>query len=311
MRAALASPRAARPATTIVRALSTAPRAPRVADGETLDVLGASKLRVVQSKVGYRTGVDALALAWFARRSRGDVESFADRACDLGAGSSGAVGLAYALSGARPARATFVEAQRDSCERLRRSVETNARASDAFDVVPGDVVEDARALLDDRKMRREFDVVLTNPPFFEATRGTPPKNKEKKGARFGILEDGGAATIHDFIGFAKEALREDGEFFVVYPSLGRARLLAAMVAAFGDDAVRATDVFDHEGAPRPSLVFARATLRGYSGDAVETSCALYQETSCALYQEARVGEGKRAYVDSFEMFLQRVAQAGV
>jgi hypothetical protein len=24
-----------------------------------------------------------------------------------------------------------------------------------------------------------------------------------------------------------------------------------------------------------------------------------------------VGEGKRAYVDSFEMFLQRVAQAGV
>ena len=176
MRAALASPRAARPATTIVRALSTAPRAPRVADGETLDVLGASKLRVVQSKVGYRTGVDALALAWFARRSRGDVESFADRACDLGAGSSGAVGLAYALSGARPARATFVEAQRDSCERLRRSVETNARASDAFDVVPGDVVEDARALLDDRKMRRAFDVVLTNPPFFEATRGTPPKN---------------------------------------------------------------------------------------------------------------------------------------
>ena len=134
-------------------------------------------------------------------------------------------------------------------------------------------------------------------------RGTPPKNKEKKGARFGILEDGGAATIHDFIGFAKEALREDGEFFVVYPSLGRARLLAAMVAAFGDDAVRATDVFDHEGASRPSLVFARATLRGYSGDAVETSCA--------LYQEARVGEGKRAYVDSFEMFLQRVAQAGV
>ena len=251
----------------------------------------------------FTLAVDALALAWFARRSRGDVESFADRACDLGAGSSGAVGLAYALSGARPARATFVEAQRDSCERLRRSVETNARASDAFDVVMGDVVEDARALLDDRKMRRAFDVVLTNPPFFEATRGTPPKNKEKKGARFGILEDGGAATIHDFIGFAKEALREDGEFFVVYPSLGRARLLAAMVAAFGDDAVRATDVFDHEGASRPSLVFARATLRGYSGDAVETSCA--------LYQEARVGEGKRAYVDSFEMFLQRVAQAGV
>jgi hypothetical protein len=67
--------------------------------------------------------------------------------------------------------------------------------------------------------------------------------------------------------------------------------------------VCATDVFDHEGASRPSLVFARATLRGYSGDAVETSCA--------LYQEARVGEGKRAYVDSFEMFLQRVAQAGV
>lgn len=295
MRAALASPRAARPATTIVRALSTAPRAPRVADGETLDVLGASKLRVVQSKVGYRTGVDALALAWFARRSRGDVVS-SDRACDLGAGSSGAVGLAYALSGARPARATFVEAQRDSCERLRRSVETNARASDAFDVVLGDVVKDARALLDDRGMRRAFDVVLLNPPFFDVGSGTPPKNKEKKDARFEST-----ATIRDFVGFAKEALREDGEIFVVYPSLGRARLLAAMVAAFGDDAVRATDVFDHEGAPRPSLVFARAALRGYSGDAVET---------CALYQEARVAEGKRAYVDSFEMFLQRVAQAG-
>ena len=253
MRAALASPRAARPATTIVRALSTAPRAPRVADGETLDVLGASKLRVVQSKVGYRTGVDALALAWFARRSRGDVESFADRACDLGAGSSGAVGLAYALSGARPARATFVEAQRDSCERLRRSVETNARASDAFDVVLGDVVEDARALLDDRKMRRAFDVVLTNPPFFEATRGTPPKNKEKKGARFGILEDGGAATIHDFIGFAKEALREDGEFFVVYPSLGRARLLAAK----GPSAC-ALDLTDCSGHIRPTSMVPRA-----------------------------------------------------
>jgi tRNA1(Val) A37 N6-methylase TrmN6 len=287
------TPRAARPATTIARALSTTPR---IANGETLDVLGASKLRVVQSKVGYRTGVDALALAWFARQSRGDAES-ADRACDLGAGSSGAIGLAYALSGSRPARATFVEAQRDSYERLCRSVQANARATDAFDVTLGDVAEDACVLLNDRGMRQAFDVVLTNPPFFQAASGTPPKDEEKALGRFEST-----ATIRDFVAFAKETLREDGEMFVVYPSLGRARLLAAMVEAFGDGGVRVTDVFDHEGAPQPSLVFVRAALRRYSGDTFEETCA--------LYQKARVGEGKRAYVSSFELFLERVAQAG-
>lgn len=129
-----------------------------------------------------------------------------------------------------------------------------------FDVVLGDVVEDVWVLLDDCKMWWAFDVVLMNLSFFEVMCGMLLKNKEKKGVWFGILEDGGVVMIYDFIGFVKEVLREDGEFFVVYFSFGRARLLVVMVVVFGDDVVCVMDVFDYEGVLWLSLVFVCVIL---------------------------------------------------
>jgi tRNA1(Val) A37 N6-methylase TrmN6 len=266
-----------------------------VADDERVNVLGPSELVAIQTVDGYRAGVDAFALAWRARERR-DRLSLVESVADLGAGSSGAVGLAYCSASPRSTRAcecVFFEKQKASADRCARSVIANCVDFDARVVVADCVDSDAA-----RTWRGRFDVVLSNPPFFERERGTPTSKSEEK--MLGRFES--TATIHDFCVFAREIMKPNGEFFVVYPAQGRSRVVEAMQRVFGAGVVTVTECFDHPEATEPNLVFVRASL----GD--ETSDD--EQETCALHPKPREGGGQRAYAEPFARFLRRVANAG-
>lgn len=286
------------------RGRSTAGRARSrvdVREDETLDVLGRSNLLAVQSRDGYRVGVDALALAWRAHASRArDVDRA--RIADLGAGSSGAVALAYAAV-ARAGETTFYEVQPTSAKRLRRTLDANAlaveRSCGTVEIVVADCATSASAA----SRRGTCDVVLSNPPFFSARReGTSASRSEER--RIGRFES--TATLDDFCAFAKALLRPHGEFHVVYPARGREQLATAMGRAFGR--VSLEPCFDHPGAPRASLIFARA--RRECDDAIG-AVEVEELPAIALHPRPREDDGSRRYVDEFEAFLSRVAAATV
>ena len=260
---------------------------------DTVDVLGDSGLVVAQGRRGYRTSVDSLALAWraaTARKASDDASS--TLVADLGAGC-GVVGLAYAL--ATRSSCVFFEKQSVSAKRCEWNVRVNGadgRLGDASRVVEWDVADAAS----DEHVGR-FDVVLCNPPYFVPTTGTPTMSSEEKLlARF----ESTASTI-DFARFAASLLKPGGRFFIVYPHQGRARVIEAVIEAFGN--ARVVDCLDNPLADAPSLVFVQATL----GEIERRGVVVKEESPCLLHPEPRRDERKRPYVDEFAQFLQVVA----
>lgn len=299
--------RAALARSTDARALSIPPgrrsrptRFVELADDERVNVLGPSELVAIQTTDGYRTGVDAFALAWRARARRDRLSRpsrVGESVADLGAGSSGAVGLAYCSASPGTTReCVFFEKQKASADRCARSVVANCVDFDA-QVVEADCGDSDAA----RTWRGRFDVVLANPPFFERSRGTPTSKSEEK--MLGRFES--TATIEDFCIFAREIMKPGvGEFFVVFPAHGRSRVVRAMRRVFGDGAVTVTECFDNPNANEANLVFVRASL---SDDDVGSDA---EEETCALHPKPREGGGQRAYAEPFSRFLRRVASAG-
>ncbi|CAL52429.1 DNA methylase, N-6 adenine-specific, conserved site [Ostreococcus tauri] len=289
-----------------VRRLNIARTSPYIASDvvtvhpdETLDVLGRSKLKAVQSRVGYRSGVDALALAWRAHASSTTKTDEYERLriADLGAGSSGAVGLAYALAREASVVALF-ELQSSSVERLRRTIEANRRAIEKVGLDVEVIEADCGDLGEAEGFRGAFDVVLTNPPYFDESKGTLAGRSEER--RIGRFES--TASLEDFCTFAKTMLKEDGgEFHVVYPFFQRERLERAMVDVFCN--VRVAACYDYPGADRASLVFGSAK----TGD----KCGKIELEPFALHHRPRESDGNRAYVDDFERFLAKVAESDV
>lgn len=276
-----------------------------VREDETLDVLGRSHLLAVQARDGYRASVDALALAWRAHARR-SLDAPGARIADLGAGSSGAVGLAYAAV-ARAGATTFYESQRASADRLRRTLDANAVAVERSCGTVEICLVDCGDAVSATSRSGTCDVVLSNPPFFSERREgtTSARAGRSEERRIGRFES--TATLDDFCVFAKALLRVNGEFHVVYPARGRDRLEAAMARAFGGVSVE--PCFDHPGAPQASLVFACATKRECN-DALG-AFAVEELPAIALHPRPRESDGNRRYVDEFEAFLSCVAAATV
>ncbi len=99
---------------------------------ETLDTLIDGKLRLYQSRAGYRFSLDALLLAHFVTVKRGD------RIVDLGAGNGP---IALLLSHLHPsASLAGLEVQAEMAARAKRSVALN-RLDDRVEIVSGDLRE--------------------------------------------------------------------------------------------------------------------------------------------------------------------------
>lgn len=223
---------------------------------ETLDTLIDGRLRLYQSRTGYRFSIDALLLAHFVTVKAGE------RVVDLGAGN-GAV--TFLLSHLHPsATLTGVEVQPAMAERTRRAVLLN-KLQERVAVVAGDLRRIAKLLPPSSR-----DVVVSNPPFRKPTSGRVSSNRERQLARHEF-----AGGLADFIAAAVHALRPKGRFALVYSAERAVELLAKLRrAGLEPKRLRWVHSFASDDA---LLVLVEAVKGGRSGVAVGPPLVIYRE----------------------------------
>jgi len=181
----------------------TTPATPR-RDGETLDTFYRGRIRVLQTKKGYRFSVDAPLLADFIR-TRPE-----DEALELGTGN----GIISLLLSVKPfSRITALEIQAGLADLARRNIELNAL---------GARIEVTEADLRTYEPGRTFDLIFSNPPYIRKSTGFLSASPERSAAKHEL--HGGIGEILKRTG---EWLGPDGRACFVYPEKRRADFLAA------------------------------------------------------------------------------------
>lgn len=188
----------------------------KLKEGERLDDLEISGLKIIQSPDKFCFGMDAVLLSGFVHTKRNA------RVLDLGTGTGIIPLLLYAKT---EAKAIFgLEIQEASAEMARRSILGNAISETegegrSISIVRGDIKE-ASGLFG----KGSFDVVTSNPPYMIAEHGIKNPHLPKQLARHEIL--------CDFSDVAREAslvLKPGGRFFLVHRPFRLAEIFEALM----------------------------------------------------------------------------------
>jgi tRNA1Val (adenine37-N6)-methyltransferase len=177
---------------------------------ETLDALG--PVRLFQHRSGYRFTIDARLLADFASDGRDD------RGLDVVDLGTGCGVVALTLKSRQPSwRVTGLELQPGLHELALRNAGLNGL--------------DVRMLAGDLRgppaeLGRGYDLVVSNPPYFEAQAGLLSPTGERALARHDAT-----CSASDLGQAAKRLLKSSGSLCVVYPSARLAGLLSALQVA--------------------------------------------------------------------------------
>jgi tRNA1(Val) A37 N6-methylase TrmN6 len=181
----------------------TTPATPR-RDGETLDTFYRGRIRILQSKKGYRFSVDAPLLADFIRTRPGD------EALEIGTGN----GVISLLLSVKPfKRITAVELQPGLADLAERNIELNGL---------GGRIEIVRADLRTYDPGKTFDLIFSNPPYIRKASGFLSASAERSAAKHELH-----GAIGEILGKAAEWLAPRGRACFVYPEKRRADFLAA------------------------------------------------------------------------------------
>lgn len=168
---------------------------PRI--GETLDLILRERIFLLQARPGYRVNVDSHVLALFAvqqlRAITGTCISL-PRVLDLGAGT-GLVGILFSRA-CPPSKLSLIELQHVLADRAFRNLALNDLSHvgvvHRFDVAKGMLPN---------SLHSSSDVVLLNPPFYQAgTRVTSPVQERK------LAHIESSARLVDFLRAARLAL---------------------------------------------------------------------------------------------------------
>jgi tRNA1Val (adenine37-N6)-methyltransferase len=241
-------------------------------EDESLDTLLRGRIRLLQSKKGYRTSVDAMALAWFACAQGPEPK----RCVDLGAGS----GLVSILIARHLPRATLllIERQPDLAARALRNLRLNGLQARAT-LLLHDLAEALPPL-------PQVDLVVSNPPYYVLQGRDPPKHAERHGAHCETT-----APLERFCEVAAALLLPAGVACFVYPEEGTARLVRALQQAGLVD-VETCALVHREGDASAVRVLARAR-RGVAGVRRGPTLALHP-----------LGARDEVYTPEIERFLQ-------
>ncbi len=163
----------------------------------TLDNIGRAGFVLYQQKKGFRLGTDSVLLAWFAASfARKDRDGNYRKTSFLELGS-GCGGASVCVAARLPDSVIdCCEIMTSSCEVLQRNLEAN-NLTDRVSAYNCDIRQ-----FPDEVRQKQYDIVFSNPPFFNGDRGnkTDPEasSDERLAARF---EENG--TIEDFIKASK------------------------------------------------------------------------------------------------------------
>lgn len=209
------------------------------AGDETLDVLLRGRVRLVQARKGYRSSVDAMALAFFAS-AHGPPPA---RCVDLGTGT----GLVAILTGMRhpSAELVLIERQASLAGRARGNLALNGLQARGR-VLHLDICDD------DALAVPPADLIVSNPPYFCTASRIPPADPERRDAHYETT-----AGVERFAQVAAALVHTSGRVCMVYPHEASDRLVRALRAA-GLGRIWLAALKHRRADDRPSRVLALA-----------------------------------------------------
>jgi tRNA1Val (adenine37-N6)-methyltransferase len=209
---------------------------------ESIDEFMNGRLKLIQSRTGYRFSIDAVLLSEFVSIKKGD------KVVDLGTGC-GIIPLVLLLR--RPVRYVFgLEIQ----EGLARQTNRNALLN-GFSPKMGVIRADIRHL---PLTPASVDVVVCNPPYRKRYSGRINPDQQRAIARHEIL-----ASLEDILAAARHVLRAEGRLAMIYPAERLADLMVKM-RQYGMEPKRVRVVYPGMGS-EAKLAMVEATLGGRSG----------------------------------------------
>jgi len=165
------------------------------------------RLKVIQSKDGYRFSIDAILLSEFVTIRPGDV------VVDLGTGC-GIILLVLLLT--KPVGHVFgLEIQEELASQAARNADLNGFKT-VMEVIIGDIKNPPMA-------GKRADVVICNPPYRQAKSGRINPDPRRAVARHELL-----ASVDDILVAAAGLLRKKGRLALVYPSVRLTEILVRM-----------------------------------------------------------------------------------
>lgn len=193
-------------------------------------------------------GTDAVMLYDFVRQCTGG------KICDLGCGS-GVIGIMLALKNPK-VRVLGVELQKSSAQIARENAALNG-ISDRFSVTEGDM-RNFKGLLP----AGEFDLTVSNPPYFPENSGRAAREQSLAFAR-----SEGACTLSDVCSAAAYITRWGGRFALVHKPERMAEAIYTMHSC-GLEPKRLRLVHHRPGAA-PNLVLIEGRRGGNPGMSIE------------------------------------------
>jgi tRNA1(Val) A37 N6-methylase TrmN6 len=209
----------------------------------TRDAFLGGKLTLSQPRNGFRAGLDSVLLGASVPSGTGSV-------LDLGAGV-GTAGL-VALAFGRAERVVLAERDTETLALARANVAANTFDGRAK-VVAVDVTGKGETRREAGLADNSFDVVIANPPYFAAGRGTRAPQAGRADARH--ME---AEALDLWLRSAAASAVAGGTAIFVYPAAGLVALLGAFDQRFGG--LRVLPL-----APRPASAATRVLVRGIKG----------------------------------------------
>lgn len=242
----------------------------------TRDAFLGGKLTVTQPRNGFRAGLDSVLLG-------SAIRSGAATLLDLGAG----VGTAalVALSDNPGLSATLAESDPDAAALAETNLADNGFAERSR-VLRLDVTAPGRQRVAAGLPADHFQVVIANPPYFEAGKGTPPVSARLAARQFQ------ATSLESWVKTAATHAAPGGEAIFVYPAAALSDLLAAFAARFG--AISILPLTPHEGEPA-----SRVLVRGTKG----SRAPLTLLASRVLHET-----GSRSFCREFETIFRGAAR---
>lgn len=239
---------------------------------ETLDTIYKGKIKVFQKKKGYRFSIDAVLLAAYVQKLKGD------RIIDIGTGC-GVVPLMIALKDHRKNKIIGVELQDTLFDLASRNVIENG-FEERVEIIQHDIKE-----IKSRFHAESFDIVTANPPYIKVDSGRVNPQTEKAIARHEIT-----LSLPELIKTAKYLLSATGKFVIIYPENRVIDLLEALRIENVEPKVMQVIYSDIKSEGKLVIVEAsKSSKKG--GLKILAPCILYNEDKTYTDEIADILEG--------------------
>lgn len=166
----------------------------------TSDPIYDNKTFICQNKNGYRFSIDALLLSWYINNRTSD-KSFS-HVLEIGSGH-GVIPILLNRRGFS-SHIECIEVQPSLFNLLERNIQTN-NLSNKINAINGDFLSYSFSF-------EKYDIIFSNPPYFNPEKGRMNPDNEKAAARHEIF-----GSLDQFLKKSSKLLKHRGLFFLIFP----------------------------------------------------------------------------------------------